>query len=107
MKKNENDWFKLEQLFEGVMALCLQVLMPKTNYLWVIDILLVTQAKLSFEKKKKWNKCLGNLTLFYIELGWYLKGKWPIKVLNTWYLGENSGVASGSLLIQIEGDFLT
>ena len=49
------------------MALCLQALMLKTNELGVINILLVTQAKLSFEKKKK-NKCLGNSTLFYLEL---------------------------------------
>ena len=35
------------------MDLCLQALVPKTNWLGVIGILLVTQAKLSFEKKKK------------------------------------------------------
>ena len=41
-KKIEKDLFKLKQLFEGVMALCLQALVPKTNWLGVIDILLVT-----------------------------------------------------------------
>ena len=49
-KKFENDLFKLEQLSEGVMALCLQALVPETNWLGVIGILLVTQAKLSYEK---------------------------------------------------------
>ena len=38
------------------MVLCLQALVPKTNWLEVIDILLVTHAKLSFEKKEKKNK---------------------------------------------------
>ena len=46
MKKNknkiENDLFKLEQLSEGVMALCFQGLVLETNWLGVIDILLVT-----------------------------------------------------------------
>ena len=90
-KKIENDWFKLEQLSEWVMALCFQALMPKTNWLGVIDILLITQAKLSFLKNK--TKKLKGINVWeirlcsYLELGWYLRGKWPIKVLNTWYLG--------------------
>ena len=37
--ENENDRFKLKQLSKGVMALCLQVLVPETNLLGVIDIL--------------------------------------------------------------------
>ena len=41
-KKIENDLFKLEQLSEGLMALCLQALVPETNWLGVIGILLVT-----------------------------------------------------------------
>ena len=38
------------------MALCLQALVPETNWLGIIRILLVTQAKLSFEKQKIRNK---------------------------------------------------
>ena len=41
-KKFENDLFKLEQLFEGVMALCFQAPVPENDWLEVIDILLVT-----------------------------------------------------------------
>ena len=51
-KKIENDLFKLEQLSERLMTLCLQTLMLETNWLGFIDILLITQAKLSFEKIK-------------------------------------------------------
>ena len=55
-KKIENNLFKLEELSKGVMALCLQALVPETNWLGIIRILLVTQAKLSFEKQKIRNK---------------------------------------------------
>ena len=44
---------ELEKLSDEVMTLCLQALVSKTNWLGVINILLITQAKLSFKKKKK------------------------------------------------------
>ena len=44
---------ELEKLSDEVMTLCLQALVAKTNWLGVINILLITQAKLSFKKKKK------------------------------------------------------
>ena len=71
MKKNlKMIDLSLSNYLRGVMALCLQALVPKTNWLGVIDILLVTQTKLSLEKIKiKRNKRLGNSTLFYLELG--------------------------------------
>ena len=33
----------------------------------------------------------GKFDLVLLELRWYLRGKWPIKVLNTWYLGWKLG----------------
>ena len=62
-KKIENDLFKLEQLSERLMTLCLQTLMLETNWLGFIDILLITQAKLNFGKEKRMKFEKFNLVL--------------------------------------------
>ena len=53
------------------MTLCLEALVPKTNWLGVIDILLITQAKLSFLKNK--TKKLKGINVWEIRLCSYLE----------------------------------
>ena len=63
-------------------------------------------VNLSPRAKKKKISYLRNLTLFYLELGWWLRDKWPVKIFNTKYLGWNLIFIDGFPLSYIEGDFL-